>query len=340
MKRKLLFASALISTLAAASAWAGGPEVVVEPDYFSGFFVGGTGAFHMAGFSGGSSAVTPNAVSLIQTFPTTDAPVAVAVNQLFFPAGTLTSGNVTGNSYDGYYGAQGGAGKVFGHRWYTGFVAFGEWGTQTNTQVSAGNFQNVSSIQVNEAPGGSVAAPPINTNNVNTNGTYQSSTTVKLSSDYGVAFKPGFLPAPKTMIYGKIGAVWANLQVTNTFNGVSHSEIQNSGGITAYTADGTLSGSSSDKDKKIALLLGVGFEQFIYKNFITVGMEYDYANYGHVSTSTPLQANESLSGTTTGMTAFADENTVDNAGFAQASASARVSTLMGFINFYFGSQWF
>ena len=331
MRRVLLGISAFISSFTVVSAFAGGPELVpVVPDYFSGFFVGGTGAFHMTAFDGSSSTVSQDGVFGTATFPfipSVGGPITVT--ELLAPAGTLTSNDVDGNAFDGYYGVQGGIGKVFNHRWYTGFVGFGEWGSQSSTSNSGANYQYQMVIP-DRTP-----TPIV----VNFNGNYTSSTTVKISNDFGVAFKPGFLVAPTSMVYGKIGAVWADLKISNSFSGNGAGTVSNPFfNVVQITTVGSYGGSSSsDYDQKIGLLLGVGFEQFIYKNFITLNIEYDYTNYGSVSTSTPVGGTGVISGEAGGD--FSAPVTLTGA-TTQASADAKVSTLLGGLNFYFGSQWF
>lgn len=315
MRRKLLCAVAFASCCTAASALAGGPDIMIQPDYFSGFFIGATGAFHMTGFNGSSSVVAPQDVVAIIPAP--------PVSALIFPAGTLMNNNISGNAFDGYYGVQGGVGKVFDHRWYTGFVGFGEWDSQSFTANNSAPFSNQ---LINNQP-----FP-----NQTSNGQYSSSTTVKISNDYGVAFKPGFLVAPKSMVYGKVGAVWANLKVSNSVSGTSGTALLDPAtGATIVSANGAFNGSSSNEDDKIGLLLGLGFEQFIYKDLITLNIEYNYTNYGNVTTSTTIFGQ----GAVTAANSPPIPVTLSPV-TAQATADARVSTLMGGLNFYFGSQWF
>jgi hypothetical protein len=73
--------------------------------------------------------------------------------------------------------------------------------------------------------------------------------------------------------------------------------------------------------------LGIGFEQFIYKDFLAFNIEYNYANYGSVSTSTPLVG-------------YSEATGYFYNGTTQASANAKVSTLLGGISWYFGSHLF
>lgn len=338
MKNTLILSVLFSSLTFAVFANAGGPDILIGPDYFSGFYVGGTGAFHMAGFNGFSNTDTPNQVAVAETFTDLGMPsVTVSVNQTFFPAGNLISGDADSNSFDGYYGVHGGVGKVFAHRWYTGFEGFGEWGAQKTTVNNFSNFSNDSQVIITTTPGSTTSqAVPVS-------GSYQSQTSVKLTHDYGVVFKPGFLVAPQTLIYGKVGAIWANLQVTNCVNGESNSSITNSSGVT-YQSQAVLSGSSTNKDNKISLLLGLGLEQFIYRNFIALGIEYNYANYGHVATATAINVDETVGGSIplddSSFINFSGDSQTANVGTTRASVNARVSSLIGSLNFYFGSHWF
>lgn len=345
MKRKLIYTSALAACLAASAAFAGGPEILVEPDYFSGFFVGPTGAFHMAAFPGSASAgsITPITQSATFVRSVLGGVLTEEITQTFFPAGTWTSSAVNGNAFDGYYGVQGGVGKVFNHRWYIGVVGFGEWGDQSSTQNSASQFTVTNANNISFLVEGFNLIFPTTTNT--TTGVYANSTTVKISNDYGVAFKPGFLVAPRTMFYGKIGASWANLKVSNGFSATSQGTTVvlpnniNVPSVITYNTSAVMAGASSSEDKKMGLLLGIGGEQFIYKNFITINVEYNYVNYGNVSTTTALAGSSSISSTVTGGATLTQ--TVPLAGpTAQASANAKVSTLLAGLNFYFGSQWF
>lgn len=318
MIKKLIFPSVLISCLMTASAWAGGPEVIIEPDYFSGFFIGGTGSFHQTAFNGSSSVEAPDDIVIatkIGNLP--------PVTQTILPAGTYINNTISGNDFAGYYGVQGGVGKVFDHRWYAGFVGFGEWGS--------GSYTNSNSDQVN-----SLMVNP----NTSFSGQYTSSTTVTISNDYGVAFKPGYLVAPKSMVYGKVGAVWADLTVLNSFNAGSASTITNPATGTVINSVGSFSGSSSNEEKKTGLLLAIGFEQFIYRDLFAFNVEYNYVNYGHVNTSTYITGQSTSVINQPGTPSTTAVTTLVSPVITQGSANARVSTLLGGLSIYFGSHWF
>lgn len=323
MKRKLLGVSVCASCFTAVAAFAGGPEIVIKPDYFSGFFIGGTGAFHMAGFSTSSSivALQPVGAGLV-------AFGEPQYQETFFPSGTLMSADVDGNAYDGFYGVQGGVGKVFNHRWYAGVTGFGEWGSQVNTANAASHSLNQEG-NIGVTPGSALIET-----------VYNSSTTVKISNDYGVAFKPGFLFSPTSMIYGKVGAVWANIKVSNSASGDNAYSAFNVGPELAFTRTAAFTGLSNNTENKLALLLGIGFEQFIYRDVVTLNIEYNYANYGHVSTSTNTTGIVTYGGGVAPIVPAGTAAPLDNPVTIQASASAKVSTLLGGINFYFGNRWF
>jgi hypothetical protein len=340
MKKLLMLSVFFSGFFIAGMTHAGGPEVLIEaPDYFSGFYVGGTGAFHMTAFNGFSSVDTPNPVEFNETFtPAGTISTTLAINQIFFPAGNLMNGDVDSSSFDAFYGVHGGVGKVFAHRWYTGFEGFGEWATRSEqtTVSSNANFASQSQVTVSSPAGSFTETVPVT-------GSLHSDTSVKLSNDYGFAFRPGFLVAPRTLVYGKVGAVWANLQVSNDISGVSTASINNTATGLNYQSLAVIGGTSSNTENKISLLLGLGLEQFIYKNFITLGVEYNYANYGHVSTQTSIRADEGVSAALTNGDSVVNvngNNSVPNVGTTQASVDARVSTLLGTLNFYFGSHWF
>jgi hypothetical protein len=321
MKRKIVFASALATLLIVTSASAGGPETIIEPDYFSGFFVGATGAFHMAAFNGSSSIVAPEDVVVTGVVPEGD-PVPTAT---VFSAGTLTSNDISSSAYDGYGGVQGGVGKVFNHRWYMGIMGFGEWGRQNAYADNSSNFSTRGVITGLPFP------------NVITTGHYASNTSLKLSNDYGVAVKPGFLVAPKSMVYGKIGVIWADLQVANSVSGEDSATTQDPvTGVNQLTYSGTFTGQSSNTETKIALLLGIGFEQFIFQDFVTFNVEYNYVNYGSVTTSPDIVGNGTVISPDSGISS----TTLNSPVISQATSNARISTLLFGLNVYFGSHWF
>lgn len=320
MKKKIIYSSALTALLCASSAaLAGGPEIIVEPDYFSGFYVGGTGALHHALFDSTTTVNLSEPVFL--NFGGIIPPI-----QILQP-GTLATNDTDGRSLDGYGGIQGGWGKVFNHQWYLGIQGFGEWGTNSDT---SNNTTSVLPVQVG------ILGNLITINNVPV---ATNSTTVKVENDYGVAAKLGYLVTPRTMVYGKIGASWAEIKVSNTTT-LQNDLSVNAAGFQLLDVNTFSTASNSDSDTKVGLLLGIGFEQFVYQDMVSINVEYDYVNYGSVDTGT-----STLVGNTVITSPFVPGGLI--AAFAapsivttQASGDAKVGSLLGGINFYFGRNWF
>lgn len=322
MKKQLWISAVLINIFGISSVMAGGPEVLpIEPNYFNGFFIGGVGALHETVFSGSSSATSPVDVTVTAT-----PAIGGTLTFTIFQAGTIITAPTDSHSFDGYGGVQGGVGKVFNHHWYLGVMGFGEWGTQSETNTTVSN--NTAFVTIN-APGTVVSAP--------FSGTNQLSTTAKISNDYGVAAKLGFLVAPRTMIYGKIGASWADISVSSSFYG-SDNVVDIVGGINLFSISNTAVGATSSEENKTGLLLGAGFEQFIYKDLISVNVEYDYTNYGTVSAP---PANLVLTTTASAMNVpMMPPTTTTTPATVQSSASAIVTTFLAGLNVYFGGNWF
>lgn len=311
MKKKLIYSSALAALISASSiALAGGPEVIPVEDYFSGFYVGGTGSVHHVDFDGS------NSVNFSGFNPLLNPALAAALTP-----GVLASNDSDGASIDGYGGIQGGFGWTFNHVWYLGVQGFGEWGSQSQTNSSTSG-----PITTLDASG-----------LISSTSTTNTTTTLKLSNDYGVAGKIGYVVAPRTLVYGKVGASWANLKVTNS---ASTANILSTGptvpGLISLAS--IASGSSNTQNNQIGLLLGIGFEQFVYQDLVSINVEYDYVNYGSVSTG-PVSLVGSSTLSVIGVP-------VSNTGAVflpvttSATASAKVNSLLGGINFYFGRNWF
>lgn len=308
MKKKIIYSSVLTALLSASSmALAGGPEIIPEPDYFSGFYIGGIGGVHHTTFSG-SSEVDTTGISLFNLIP-------------IVPAGVVQTVNVGGGSFNGFGGLQGGFGKVINHAFYVGLQGWGEWGSSSQTDTSTRTIPFATPIL-----GGLFSAA------------YGSSTstTMKVNNDYGFAGKLGWVVAPRSMIYGKIGASWADIQVSNSVASattVSFPAVP-AALITVSAASGA---TSSQTDTKIGLLLGIGFEQFVYQDIVSINVEADYTNYGHVDT-TPSQitGNTNVSIPVIG---YSGNFPFTTSLFTSASASTQVSSLMAGLNFYFGRDW-
>lgn len=309
MKKKIIYSSALATFLCVSSALAGGPEIFPVEDYFSGFYIGGTVSGHLSDFDASTS------VDLIEAVPPPP-----AMNPILAPGNLLRIFD-EGASWDAFGGVQGGFGWTFVHRWYLGIQGFADFGTSRSSQTS-----NSTLIDTNIA------------NLVTDHGTVQNTTQVRLASDYGVAGKVGFLVTPMTMIYGKIGAVWANLKVTNTTTATNQLNFNFPGTTTCFECINTVaSASSADDSTKIGAIFAIGAEQFIYRDFVSFNIEYSSTSYGPVTTG---PVNLVSSTTATGLFPFQTNPRTLPVTTTTNVASTRVDSILAGLNFYFGREWF
>ena len=310
MKKKIIYSSALAALLSASSiALAGGPEFIPVEDYFSGFYIGGTGALHHADMEGST---------------TTNFGGFAIPGVVLIPAQTLAVNDLSGKSLDGYGGVQGGFGWTFNHQWYLGIIGYGEFGSQSSylsTNKTLVNFDAFNGTVTN-----------LTTANTNLN--------IQVKSNGGVGAKLGWVVAPRTMVYGKVGASWARIDVTETSSAANNFTISAIGvPIFNDTAQITNSGSTKS-DTKLGLLLGIGFEQFVYADFVSVNVEYDYVNYGSVNTAPSLlifSNTETVIGSPTKTTPGSGEATNFS---SSGSGKATINSFLAGINFYFGRNWF
>ncbi|MBS0350938.1 MAG: hypothetical protein JSR33_07115 [Proteobacteria bacterium] len=320
MKKKIIYSSALATLFSASIALAGGPEIIPVEDYFSGFYVGGFGAVHHADFPGSSQ------IDLTENVPNTDNRPNL---QPIFVPGNLVTNQADGESVDGYGGVDGGFGWTFQHRWYLGVFGWGEWGTQTSTDIynaTPVNFDNRHEGRRNRG-----FADRLDVTNT---------VTQKISNDYGVGGKFGFNPYPTLLLYGKVAASWAKITVsnsvdaTNTFDRPGRSGRFDRDDVHAVT---DIDGGSSSDSTKVGLLLGLGAEQFVYRDLVSLFLEWNYVNYGTVDTG-PATLTASTSGTN-GNNSFGPTPTRDLPITTSASGKARVDTFLGGLNIYFGRHW-
>ena len=192
MKEKIIRTSVLTALLSASSlALAGGPEVILpEPNYFNGFYLGGFGGVAHDTFEGSSNVVLTEPVQSLNIFN----PVTL------HEAGNLNHSEFSGGDFNGYGGVRGG----FGHQvqqLYLGVDAWGAFGSssETNTQTATVPFaqdvplrpnrhEREASIFFNRAESASTT------------------TTMKIKDDAGVGARLGWIPFPRLLLYGKIGA--------------------------------------------------------------------------------------------------------------------------------------
>lgn len=122
MKKKLItpavaaIVSASAALLSCSAVLAGGPQemVIMAPSPFDGFYLGGSGSFHLTGFDIDGDLNFVNTVGIPFTFP-------------------LASQSGGDSSTDAYGGIRGGFGRVFMRRWYAGVEGFADFGTATGS---------------------------------------------------------------------------------------------------------------------------------------------------------------------------------------------------------------
>lgn len=322
MKKKIIYSSVVLTALLSASsmALAGGPEIIPEPDYFSGLYVGGIGGVHHNTFTG---------TSLVEL---TDTDTFFDILSETLP-GVLNTASVNGGGYAGYGGVQGGFGHVFNHMFYIGIQGWGEWGSTSETETHTLAPSMIPAVT--ETDDGTIIATQTATAASN-------STTVKISNDYGLAAKLGWVVAPRSMIYGKVGASWANIKVTNSnsvYGALNSLAFPVESDPVPFAATAAAGSSVTQSDTKIGLLLGVGFEQFVYQDIVSVNVEANYTNYGHVNTPAARVTGFGTFtlpaiGVVSGAIPFATN------AYSSASVATQVSSLMAGLNFYFGRNWF
>jgi len=284
MNKKLICTAAVAALFSASAVFAGAPDTVMPaPNAFDGFYLGATGSFHHTSFT------TKNNTDLfLNNVPVLDLPLTVT-------APILTQNN-GGDSTDLFGGFQGGFGKTFNHRWYAGVVGFAEFGdaSQTSTTVLLPTLAGILDVS--------------------------RSTKASVSSDYGVAFKPGVLLSPTTLAYAKLGAVWANIKVnddvTAALLGINFGPAPTSGSST-----------------EVAFLWGFGVEQFIYQDVLSLNVEYTFADFGSANADQ-------------GTLVIVDNPVVTTGQQPQqiglnfnSSASAKISALTAGLNVHFGRDW-
>lgn len=233
MKKKLIYSTAIAALLSASAVLAGGPEmVVVAPSPFDGFYIGGDGSFHHTGFDINGS--LDNVVNNNGIVTTT----------------TLATQNGGDSDTTGYYGVNGGWGKVFMQRWYAGVLGFADFGN------SDGSISNT------VLPGFPFTLNLTNSSHIGTT--------------YGVAAKLGRLFSPTTLGYALLGAEWADVR-----SSVDVSFVNNNGQQTNIASD-------SNSSTQASFLWGFGVEQFVWRDVVSLFAQYTYANFGTATASDQL----------------------------------------------------
>lgn len=331
MKKKIIF-PVLTALLSASSiAMAGGPEVLPPLDYFSGFYIGGIVGLQHFTIEETSNVVLTEPIALFNIIPLT-----------LVQAGELNSFNASGGNYVGYGGVQGGVGKVFWQHFYLGVQGWGAWGsdTENNTQTTDIPFatRTVSIPAINIPPIVSFGGGNFN---IMKEASATTSTSTEVSNNYGVAAKLGWVVAPRSMFYGKVGASWAEVNLSNSLTvHANTSAVNTDSGLTVLNADTTFNASSSTDTTKLGLLLGIGFEQFVWEDIVSINVEYNFVTYGHVTTpAAQLTGNTFVTVPTISNNTFGPFVTDTDVYTSATCDNIKISQLMAGINFYFAREW-
>ncbi len=177
IKKPQSLALAAFAALFSASAFAGGPEMLLPaPNPFDGFFIGGTVGLNHTGYEMDSS------VSSFRKKCLHDPSSPTVVTPLISQSGGDTDDEV-------YGGIRGGWGKTFRGRWYGGVEGFGTFGN-SDGEVTQTFF-----------PGNQVF-------------TATSTNDGHVGDQWGVNAKLGILLSPTTLAYTRLGVIWADVQAT------------------------------------------------------------------------------------------------------------------------------
>lgn len=321
MKEKIIRTSVLTALLSASSlALAGGPEVILpEPNYFDGLYIGGFGGVAHDSFEGSSDVVLTEPVAIFNIVPLT-----------VFEAGNLNHSDFSSGDFNGYGGVKGGFGKQM-RQLYLGVEGWGEFGSSSDTETQSAQIPFNTNIPVRLRPSKQRLF-------LNPQASATTATTMKIQDSAGVGGRVGWLATPRTLVYAKIGASWADIKVYNSLNVNASNNITDKNGNTVINVATNLStGTTSASAVKAGLDLGAGVEQMVVDN-VSVDVEYNYVNYGAVHTS-PAQ----LTGGTTIETnskwgSFNRFIPLTTNVFTEGSVnSVHVSTLMAGLNFYFSN---
>jgi Outer membrane protein beta-barrel domain len=310
MKKKIIYSSALAALFSASIALAGGEEIIPVEDYFSGFYVGGFGGVHHTDFNGNSQIDLTENIPNGEHFPNHPHDF----DPIFVP-GNVISNTANGESVDGYGGVDGGLNWTFQHRWVLGVFGWGAFGNQNSTD--------------------SYTATPVSFHDRRVSDNFRANNTItqSISNDYGVGGKGGFNPYPTLLLYGTVAASWAKITVNNSVTAQNDFERESRRGHREFSAVTDIDGGSSSSQTKTGVRFGLGAEQFVYKDVASFFLEWNYVNYGTVSTGpAPLEANTV---THRGHDLSGDPHNFDFPFTTSASTKAKVDTFMAGFNFYF-----
>src|SRR6202041_1479325 len=98
------------------------------------------------------------------------------------------------------------------------------------------------------------------------------------------------------------------VRVNNTATVVNNSTIATApaliGPIPTVSVNTLLTTQTHTANTKSGLLLALGFEQFVYEDWVSLGVEYDYVQYGRVNAGPTTLAGQTVINNPLGFAAF------------------------------------
>ncbi len=329
MVKKIIYGGAVAALLTTSAVFAGGPEILPPPVYFQGFYIGGTIGGHAAKADQTANfSSTTEAYEIVIPGPPFNVPITVANNQ------PVASTDVDGGDINAYGGIQGGANWVWDGRWLLGIVGFWE-GSHGLRADSSSNQEN--------SFNSSTTIPGPTTFDVNNTSNVTLSTRTKIGNDWGVAGKLGMLLSPTTLVYAKLGAIWADIESSANVNGsIAGTTDVSSGSVLPTTTVNSItnvSGSTSNSNDEVAFLVGGGLEQYVYSNVVTFFIEYNYAQFSSIG-SGPVDVSSTTTATSASGDTLSPTNPVSTVGTISTNTSkVRFNNVLAGFNFYFGQNW-
>ena len=219
----------------------------------------------------------------------------------------------------GVAGVMVGYGQVFHNVFYFGIEVNGAYQWLSQSEDLSTNLSSTRANTVGGLPVNTVATTQI-TGHIKTN----------LEPSIGVAFRPGFLINPNTLIFGLIGYQAAEAKISSSMNATTML-VDTVAGLPDLPITDQQSLSSNDNKYLNGLRLGVGVERY-FGGQVSAGVEYLYTHYfSNVNTGT------------TGSHVYNLPNTAGATITFDTSTNARIddfgtNTVVGFIAYHFDSN--
>lgn len=152
--------------------------------------------------------------------------------------------------------------------------------------------------------------------------------------EYGVDVLPGFIVAPETLLYGRVGLAFSSLELTHNNTFTSTSSFFNPASTVVTSLNPT------EKKDVTALRLGVGLEEYLGSHF-AANIDYIYTDYGRINVGGTTDANSIVLVTNGGP--HPSVGTVTNGFTSDAKADVSSQAVMIGMKYYFSPKklnWF